>query len=88
MTLKTPARRKCVATLDRGSAADVLTAFKGRLLPDIVNNYRLLVGAGPELLASARKLSGIMADRHFPCKHNPLISLIRADVLPIEMQTR
>jgi hypothetical protein len=88
MTLKTSARRNGVATLNRVPAPDVLMACQGRLLADSVNNYRLLAGIGYQLLARAPKLSGIMADGHFPRKQNPLAALKRADFLPTEVPTR
>lgn len=69
-------------------APNALAACKGLLLSDIVNKYRLLAGAEPKPPASARKLSATMAGGQWLRKQNPLISLIRADVLPIEMQMR
>jgi NitT/TauT family transport system substrate-binding protein len=63
-------------------AQDVLSAFKGLLMPDEAHNFRLLAGAQPVLLASARKLSDIMVKGSLLRKSDALTDLIRADFLP------
>lgn len=70
--MRTSAHRRFVADLGGWPASDVLAAFVGLLLPDIVNNYRPLVGIGPKLRTSARMLSGTMADSHLLRKRGPL----------------
>lgn len=67
-------------------AADFLSAFKGLMLPDAANNYRLLAGTSPELLTSARKLSAIMVKSGLLKQDDPLTTLIRADFLPTDFQ--
>jgi NitT/TauT family transport system substrate-binding protein len=63
-------------------ADNVLSAFRGVVLPDAANNYRLLSGKSPELLASAGKLSAIMVKSGLIKNDDQLNSLIRADFLP------
>jgi NitT/TauT family transport system substrate-binding protein len=65
-------------------ADQVMRAFKGLVLPDATNNYRLLAGASPALLVSARKLSAIMVNSELLKKDDPLSALIRADFLPAD----
>jgi NitT/TauT family transport system substrate-binding protein len=65
-------------------ALDVLPAFKGLVLPDAANNYRLLAGAKPELLATARKLSAVMVRSGLLKQDDSLDALIRADFLPTD----
>ena len=66
----------------RVPAAEVLTAFKGLLIPDAANNLRLLAGTSPTLLASAHQLSRIMVKGRFLAQDDTLKALIRADFLP------
>ncbi len=68
------------------SAENLLSLYKGLLLPDAAENYRLLAGASPELLASARKLSAIMIKNGLLKQDAPLSSLIRADFLPTDFR--
>ncbi|MBI5922632.1 MAG: ABC transporter substrate-binding protein [Betaproteobacteria bacterium] len=68
------------------SPANVLSAFKGLVLPDAVNNYRLMTGPSPELLRTARKLSEIMVKNELLKQDDTMISLIRADFLPTDFQ--
>ncbi|NTW89011.1 MAG: ABC transporter substrate-binding protein [Desulfobulbaceae bacterium] len=63
-----------------------LSVFKGLLLPDAAENYRLLTGTSPELLTIARKLSAIMVKSELLKQDAPLTSLIRADFLPTDFQ--
>ncbi len=65
-------------------AEKVLSAFKGLVLPDAANNYRLLAGTSPEFLSNARKLSNIMVNSHLLKQNDSLTALIRADYLPTE----
>lgn len=69
-------------------AAEVLKAFKGLLIPDASNNMRLLAGTTPALLASARKLSGIMVKGHFLAQEDTLAALVRADYLPSDSEQK
>jgi NitT/TauT family transport system substrate-binding protein len=64
--------------------ADVLQAFKGLMLPDAANNYRLLSGAKPEILINVAKLSSTMVQSKLLPKEDTLVNLIRADFLPPE----
>lgn len=74
---------RMAAHLDLPAPA-VLGAFRGLVLPDAENNYRLLAGAQPELLASARKLSGIMVKSGLLKQDDTLVSLLRPDLLPAD----
>lgn len=65
-------------------AIDVLPAFKGLVLPDAANNYRLLSGAKPELLVTARKLSAVMVRSGLLKQDDSFDALIRADFLPTD----
>lgn len=67
-------------------AADVLLAFKGLVLPDALNNYRLLAGASPELLARARTLSRVMVNGKLLQQDDALTDLIQAQFLPTPAQ--
>lgn len=66
-------------------AAGVLPAFKGLLLPDASNNHRLLAGASPQLLNTARKVSAIMVKEKFIPREDPLTALVCADFLPTDV---
>ncbi len=68
-------------------AAQVLAAFKGLVLPDASNNFRMLAGSAPELLTSAGKLSNIMVNNGLLKHNDPMITLIDADYLPIDFLT-
>lgn len=63
-------------------AARVLPAFKGIILPDERNNFRLLAGDAAELLPSARKLSRVMRENRLLAREDDLITLLNADYLP------
>jgi NitT/TauT family transport system substrate-binding protein len=67
-------------------ASNFLSAYKGLLLPDAAHNYRLLAGASPELLASARKLSAILVKSGLLNRDDSLTTLICADFLPTDFQ--
>ncbi|AEG01627.1 substrate-binding protein involved in ABC-type nitrate/sulfonate/bicarbonate transport system [Methylomonas methanica MC09] len=64
------------------SAAEVLPAFKGIILPDERNNYRLLDGGTPELLRSARRLSRLMWESQLLVREDDLTDLLNPDYLP------
>lgn len=66
------------------SAADVLPAFKGLVLPNAANNHRLLDGTTPELLATARHVSTVMTRSGLLAQEDSLQDLIRADFLPAD----
>lgn len=65
-------------------AAGVHNAFKGLVLPDVANNYRLLGGASPDLLTRARRLSGIMVKNGMIKQDDTLTLLINSDFLPAD----
>jgi NitT/TauT family transport system substrate-binding protein len=65
-------------------ASGVLAAYKGLILPDAANNYRLLSGDNPELIPAARKLSDVMARNGLLKQPDSLLNLIRADFLPTD----
>jgi hypothetical protein len=69
-------------------AREVLSAFKGLLLPDVAHNFRLLAGGQSTLLASARKVSDNMVKGGLLRQQDTLIDLIRADFLPDDGQVR
>lgn len=60
----------------------VLAAFRGLVLPDRDNNRRLLAGAAPTLLASARRLSALMASSGLLPAEDALAGLLRPEFLP------
>ncbi|MCK9606313.1 MAG: ABC transporter substrate-binding protein [Methylomonas sp.] len=64
------------------SAADVLPAFKGIILPDERNNYRLLDGVAPELLRSAGRLSKLMRENRLLAEEDSLVDLLNPAYLP------
>ena len=60
------------------------SVFKGLDLPEVDSNRRLLAGATPELLSSARKLSGSMVKAGLLSREDTLAALLHADFLPTE----
>lgn len=62
----------------------VLSAFKGLVQPGVARNYRLLAGATPELLASARQLSSVMVRNQLLKQEDSLNLLLRPDFLPTD----
>jgi len=67
-------------------AAAVLSTFKGMVLPDAANNYRLLTGESPEVLTIARKLSTLMVKNGLLKEEDSMNALILADFLPATLQ--
>lgn len=65
-------------------AEDVRLAFKGMELPGIADNRRLLAGAAPELLSSARTLSGSMQKMGLLSREDNFAALLNAEFLPSE----
>lgn len=65
--------------------AGVLPAFKGLLLPDAINNRRMLTGSPPQLLDTARKVSAIMVEGKLLSRDDTFTALIRADFLPTDV---
>lgn len=65
-------------------ASKVLSAYKGLLLPDERNNYRLMTGKEPELLGIAQALSKIMREAQMIQKDDDMVALINADYLPVD----
>jgi len=63
-------------------ASEVLSAYKGLLLPDSAHNLRLLAGAPPLLLVSARKLSDTMVKGGLLRGPDALADFVSADFLP------
>jgi NitT/TauT family transport system substrate-binding protein len=66
-------------------AAEVLSAFKGLLLPDVVAGYHLLGGTAPALLDSARKLSALMVRGGQLAKADSLDKLLTNQYLPSDI---
>lgn len=64
---------------------DVLPAFRGLLLPDAANNRRMLTGASPQLLDTARKVSAIMLEEKLLPRDDTFTALIHADFLPADV---
>lgn len=64
--------------------SEVLKAYKGLLLPNEANNYRLMRGEKPELLGIAQKLSNIMLKARMIPKNDDFKALINADFLPLD----
>lgn len=60
----------------------VLASFKGLVLPDHENNHRLLSGATPSLLVSARSLSAVMRQAGLLANEDTLTGLLSGDMLP------
>ncbi|OIR17761.1 putative aliphatic sulfonates-binding protein precursor [mine drainage metagenome] len=65
-------------------ASGVLEAYRGLLLPDADNNFRLLSGQNPKLGDTARKLSNVMVKANLLKKNDTLAALINADFLPTD----
>jgi NitT/TauT family transport system substrate-binding protein len=65
-------------------ASKVLAAYKGLVLPDAHNNYRLLAGQPSELSKTAQKLLVIMLKAGLLKKSDDLTDLVRADYLPTD----
>lgn len=68
-------------------AAHVLAAYKGLVLPDISNNFRMLAGTSPALLDSADRLSATMVRAGLLKQQDTLSSLINANYLPTQSPT-
>lgn len=69
-------------------ASGVLAAFKGLLLPDALNNLRMLGGAAPDLMTSAKKLSAAMVKAGFLGRDDTLSALVNGDYLPSQASAR
>ncbi len=65
-------------------ADEVRLAFKGMELPGIADNRRLLTGPTPELLTSARTLSGSMRKMGLVSREDNFAALLNAEYLPSE----
>lgn len=66
-----------------GLPADkVLASFRGLVLPNAVNNRRMLTTAASQFSDSARKLSRLMVKEGILQHEDPLTELIRAEYLP------
>jgi NitT/TauT family transport system substrate-binding protein len=63
-------------------ADEVLASFKGIVLPDLANNWRLLGGDKPALLASAEAIGEVMHREGLLPGPAALAGLLRADFLP------
>lgn len=68
------------------NAQNVLGAYKGLLLPDTENNYRLLNGDNAPLLVSARKLTELMLQHSLIKKPDDLHFLITTQYLPKDFE--
>ena len=69
-------------------ASGVQAAFKGLLLPDATNNYRLLGGAAPDLLTSTKKLSATMVKAGLLPHDDSLASLVTGNYVPPESASK
>lgn len=67
-------------------AEEVMSTFKGLLLPDLSNNHRLLGGEHPVLLSSAQRVSAAMQQAGILQAPAKLDDLVRPEFLPREMQ--
>ncbi len=65
-------------------ASQVLIAYKGLVLPNTANNYRLLTGAPPEIHTIAGRLSTRMLDAGLLKLPDQLTNLIRPEFLPTD----
>ncbi len=63
-------------------AGDVLSAFKGLVLPDAPANQRLLAGKEPPLLLTAKRLSAVMLAGGLLQQPDTLHELVNADFIP------
>ncbi|MFH2140457.1 MAG: ABC transporter substrate-binding protein [Pseudomonadota bacterium] len=63
-------------------ADQVMGAFQGMVLPDAINNRRMLAGPTPQMAGSARSLSDLMLKAGFLQQEAPLTGLFSADYLP------
>lgn len=66
-------------------ASDVLSAFKGLVLPDATENYRLLQGPSAQVRQNAEKLVNIMLQSQLLDAKDSLHDLINADYLPSDL---
>ena len=65
--------------------ADVLSSFRGLLLPDAAGNHRMLAGASPQLLDTAHKVSAMMVEEKLLPRDDTFTELVRADFLPADV---
>lgn len=63
-------------------ASEVLQAYRGLVLPDASNNYRLLSGDPPPLAQQARALSAIMVERGLLQRDDDLNNLFTGAFIP------
>lgn len=63
-------------------ASGVLPAFKGLLLPDAAENRRMLAGAAPQLLDTARRVSAIMVKEELLPRDDTFTALVCDEFLP------
>ena len=66
-------------------ASDVLSAFKGLVLPDAPANQRLLAGKEPPLLLTAKRLSAVMVAGGLLQQPDTLHELVNADFIPRDL---
>lgn len=69
-------------------AAGVLVAFKGLILPTLLNNHRMLNGSQPDLLLTAQRVADILRRIGSLSQSDALKDLINGDYLPAENLTR
>lgn len=65
-------------------AEQVMTTFKGLLLPDLDNNYRLMSSNPPPLLKSAAVIAEVISQAGVLQKPADLRDIIRAEYLPVQ----
>ena len=70
------------------SAAGVLSAFKGLMLPTVSNNHRLLNASPPELLSTARRVADILLRIGILTQRDALTDLAQGAYLPGEGLTQ
>lgn len=69
-------------------AAGVLTAFKGLILPNLLNNHRMLNGDQPDLMQTAQHVADILRRIGTLSQSDALIDLIHGEYLPTENLNR
>lgn len=69
-------------------AGDVLSAFKGLLLPDAQANRRLLAGREPPMLLTAQKVSAALVENGLLQQPDKLNALVSAEFIPVDLVAR
>jgi len=69
-------------------AGEVLSAFKGLVLPDAQANQRLLAGNEPSLLLTAKRVSAVMVESGLLRQPDTLDTLVSAEFIPRDLLER